>query len=112
MDEPFAALDALTREEMQRFLWMCGEKPKRPSFASLITSRGGVSGRPCHRLFARPGTVKAQVKITLPRPRDTLSVEFLEYQKKIAGHIVERNSRQKATGKRQQKSIRTCDFGS
>jgi NitT/TauT family transport system ATP-binding protein len=28
--------------------------------------------------------------VTLPRPRDTLSVEFLEYQKEIVGHIVER----------------------
>jgi ABC-type nitrate/sulfonate/bicarbonate transport system ATPase subunit len=37
-----------------------------------------------------PGTVKAQVKITMPRPRDTLSVEFLEYQKQIVTHIVER----------------------
>jgi len=35
-----------------------------------------------------PSTVKAQVKIALPRPRDTLSVEFLEYQKEIVGHIV------------------------
>jgi len=34
--------------------------------------------------------VKALVKITLPRPRDTLSVEFLEYQKEIVSHIVER----------------------
>ena len=37
-----------------------------------------------------PGTVKVQVKVTLPRPRDTLSVEFLEYQKQIVTHIVER----------------------
>jgi NitT/TauT family transport system ATP-binding protein len=37
-----------------------------------------------------PGTVKAQVKISLPRPRDILSVEFLEYQKEIVSHIVER----------------------
>jgi NitT/TauT family transport system ATP-binding protein len=35
-----------------------------------------------------PGTVKAQIRITLPRPRDTLSVEFLQYQKEIVGHIV------------------------
>jgi ABC-type nitrate/sulfonate/bicarbonate transport system ATPase subunit len=37
-----------------------------------------------------PGTVKAEVKIGLPRPRDTLSVEFLEHQKQIVSHIVER----------------------
>jgi hypothetical protein len=38
--------------------------------------------------------VKAQVKITLPRPADTLSVEFLEYQKEIVGYIVERKQQQ------------------
>ena len=37
-----------------------------------------------------PGTVKAQVKITMPRPRDTLSIDFLQHQKEIVGHIVER----------------------
>jgi NitT/TauT family transport system ATP-binding protein len=37
-----------------------------------------------------PGTVKAQVKITLPRPRDTLSIDFLQHQKEIVDHIVER----------------------
>jgi hypothetical protein len=35
-------------------------------------------------------SLKSQVKIALPRPCDTLSVEFLEYQKEIVGHIVER----------------------
>jgi ABC-type nitrate/sulfonate/bicarbonate transport system ATPase subunit len=37
-----------------------------------------------------PGTVKAQVKITMPRPRDTLSIDFLQHQKEIVDHIVER----------------------
>ena len=37
-----------------------------------------------------PGTGKAQVKIALSRRRDALSVEFLEYQKEIVGHMVER----------------------
>ena len=30
MDEPFAALDALTRDDMQRLLAECGGKPARP----------------------------------------------------------------------------------
>jgi ABC-type nitrate/sulfonate/bicarbonate transport system ATPase subunit len=32
-----------------------------------------------------PGTVKTEVPITLPRPRDALSVEFLDYQKQLLG---------------------------
>ena len=34
-----------------------------------------------------PGTVKAEIKIDLPRPRDPLSVEFLECQKELLGHL-------------------------
>jgi NitT/TauT family transport system ATP-binding protein len=30
-----------------------------------------------------PGMVKTQVPITLARPRDPLSVEFLQYQKEL-----------------------------
>jgi hypothetical protein len=30
-----------------------------------------------------PGTVKARVPITLPRPRDPLSMDFLAFQKEL-----------------------------
>jgi len=34
-----------------------------------------------------PGTIRAEVRIRLPRPRDALSVEFLQYQKELLGHL-------------------------
>ena len=34
-----------------------------------------------------PGTVKAEVAIPLARPRDPLSVEFLDYQKLLLRHL-------------------------
>jgi NitT/TauT family transport system ATP-binding protein len=34
-----------------------------------------------------PGTVKVEVPIALQRPRDPLSVEFLDYQKKLLHHL-------------------------
>ena len=34
-----------------------------------------------------PGTVKAEVRITLSRPRDPLDVEFLECQRTIVRHL-------------------------
>jgi NitT/TauT family transport system ATP-binding protein len=34
-----------------------------------------------------PGTVKIEVPIRLPRPRDPLSVEFLEHQKELLRHL-------------------------
>jgi NitT/TauT family transport system ATP-binding protein len=91
MDEPFAALDALTREEMQRFLVDVWRETKKT--VVYVTHNVAEAVYLADRVIVfspHPGTVKAQVKITLPRPRDTLSVEFLEDQKEIVGHIVER----------------------
>jgi ABC-type nitrate/sulfonate/bicarbonate transport system ATPase subunit len=91
MDEPFAALDALTREEMQRFLVDVWRETRKT--VVYVTHNVAEAVYLADRVIVfspHPGTVKAQVKITLPRPRDTLSVEFLEYQKEIVSHIVER----------------------
>ena len=38
-------------------------------------------------LTPHPGTVKAEVKVTLPRPRDPLSVPFVECQKDVVGYL-------------------------
>jgi NitT/TauT family transport system ATP-binding protein len=91
MDEPFAALDALTREEMQRFLVDVWKETKKTVI--YVTHNVAEAVYLADRIIVfspHPGTVKAQVKIGLPRPRDTLSVGFLEYQKEIVSHIVER----------------------
>jgi NitT/TauT family transport system ATP-binding protein len=34
-----------------------------------------------------PGTVKTEIRIPLPRPRDPLSVEFLDFQKELLHHL-------------------------
>jgi ABC-type nitrate/sulfonate/bicarbonate transport system ATPase subunit len=34
-----------------------------------------------------PGTVKMQIPIRLPRPRDPLSVDFLDHQKELIRHL-------------------------
>ena len=34
-----------------------------------------------------PGMVKTELPIRLPRPRDPLSVEFLDYQKSLLRHL-------------------------
>src|SRR5438105_862758 len=91
MDEPFAAPDALTREEMQRFLMDVWRETKKTVI--YVTHNVAEAVYLADRVVVfspHPGTVKAQVKIALPRPRDTLSVEFLKYQKEIVHQIVER----------------------
>src|SRR5437016_6907584 len=84
MDEPFAALDALTREEMQRFLMDVWRETKKTVI--YVTHNVAEAVYLADRVIVfspHPGTVKAQVKIALPRPRDTLSVEFLQHPKEL-----------------------------
>ncbi len=92
MDEPFAALDALTREEMQRLLvdvWR--ETKKTVIYVTHNVAEAVYLGDRIIALSPHPGTVKAQVRVTMPRPRDTLSVEFLEYQKEVIRHLTGRD---------------------
>src|SRR5271169_4485471 len=84
MDEPFAALDALTRDDMQQLLaevWRTTRKTiiyvtHNVAEAVYLADRVMV-------MTPHPGTVKVEVPIALPRPRDPLSVEFLDFQKEL-----------------------------
>jgi NitT/TauT family transport system ATP-binding protein len=84
MDEPFAALDALTRDEMQRLLadvWRTTRKT-----VIYVTHNVAEAVYLADRVLVmtpHPGTVKTEVPIRLPRPRDPLSVEFLDYQRML-----------------------------
>ena len=84
MDEPFAALDALTRDDMQRLLaevWRTTRKT-----VIYVTHNVAEAVYLADRVLVmtpHPGKVKTDVKIRLPRPRDPLSVEFLQQQKEL-----------------------------
>jgi ABC-type nitrate/sulfonate/bicarbonate transport system ATPase subunit len=45
-------------------------------------------------MTAHPGTVKTEVPIRLQRPRDSLSVEFLDYQKSLLRLLGQGNEQQ------------------
>jgi NitT/TauT family transport system ATP-binding protein len=82
MDEPFAALDALTRDEMQRLLadvWR--ETKKTVIYVTHNVAEAVYLADRVIVMSSHPGTVKAEIRIPLPRPRDPLSPEFLECQK-------------------------------
>jgi len=91
MDEPFAALDALTRDEMQRLLaevWRATRKT-----VVYVTHNVAEAVYLADRVIVmtpHPGTIKAEVPIRLPRPRDPLSVEFLDYQKQLLRHLTQK----------------------
>jgi NitT/TauT family transport system ATP-binding protein len=88
MDEPFAALDALTRDEMQRLLaevWR--ETRKTVIYVTHNVAEAVYLADRVLVMTPHPGTVKTEVKIGLPRPRDPLSIPFLECQKELLHHL-------------------------
>jgi len=88
MDEPFAALDALTRDDMQRLLaevWR--ETRKTVIYVTHNVAEAVYLADRVIVMTPHPGSVKTEVPIRLPRPRDPLSVGFLEYQKELLRHL-------------------------
>jgi len=87
LDEPFGALDALTRERMAAELLRIWERDKRTVLmvthsveeATLLSDRVVV-------LSARPGRVVDIVDVTLPRPRSSALLATPELQH-IAGRL-------------------------
>src|SRR5947207_3653211 len=90
MDEPFAALDALTRDDMQRLLaevWR--ETRKTVVYVTHNVAEAVYLADRVVVMTPHPGMVKTELRVRLPRPRDPLSVEFLDYQKSLLHHLGE-----------------------
>jgi NitT/TauT family transport system ATP-binding protein len=81
MDEPFGALDAQTRETMQEEVTLLWERTKKTIvFVTHDIDEAVYLGDRIVVLTARPGRIKEEVKIDLPRPRS------LEIKKSIQCH--------------------------
>jgi len=94
MDEPFAALDAMTREEMQKLLaevWR--ETRKTVIYVTHNVAEAVYLADRVVVMTPHPGKVKTVVPISLTRPRDPLSVEFLEHQKLLLRHLSEQTAK-------------------
>jgi len=82
LDEPFGALDALTRGQMQR--WLAGALEREPRTVLLVTHDVEEAALLADRivlLSPRPGRVVETLEVTLPRPRhrtDRAIVELRE----------------------------------
>jgi NitT/TauT family transport system ATP-binding protein len=71
LDEPFAALDAITRAEMQQ--WLADALEREPRTVLLVTHDVEEALFLSDRvvvLSPRPGRVVAELDVPLPRPRD------------------------------------------
>jgi NitT/TauT family transport system ATP-binding protein len=87
MDEPFAALDAQTRDLMQaELLQIWGRTKKTVLFVTHSIEEAAYLSDRVIIMTARPGRTKDILKIHLPRPRDyemRLTPEFNEIKSRI-----------------------------
>jgi NitT/TauT family transport system ATP-binding protein len=92
MDEPFAALDALTREQLygdlQR-IWQ--ERRKTIVFVTHNVREAACLGDRVVLFSPHPGRIREDFRIPLPRPRDINSVDLAEHATEIMralkGHL-------------------------
>lgn len=88
MDEPFGALDAQTRAELQTELLSIWEQSRKTTLfithsieeAVYLADRVLVMG-------ANPGRVVHELAIDMPRPRDKQSNRFNEFEREIAERL-------------------------
>jgi ABC-type nitrate/sulfonate/bicarbonate transport system ATPase subunit len=87
LDEPFGALDAITRREMQDWLqavWLADRRT-----VLLVThdvDEALVLSDVLFVMSPRPGTIVAEVRVELPRPRsarDLVSHEFVALKARV-----------------------------
>lgn len=71
MDEPFAALDALTREELSlELLDLCRRQPKTVVFVTHSISEAVLLADRVVVMSGRPGRIIDDIPVSLPRPRE------------------------------------------
>ena len=84
MDEPFGALDALTRRAMQRELvriWR--EHTTTVVFVTHSVEEAIYLADRILVMTAHPGSIKAELRVDAPRPRDETSPAFSELERRI-----------------------------
>jgi NitT/TauT family transport system ATP-binding protein len=93
-DEPFGALDALTRRNLQdEVLRIWTGFRKTILFVTHGIEESIYLADRVIVMTYRPGTVKTVVPVTLPRPRDTASPEFNALKRLLTGLVMEEQRR-------------------
>ncbi|WP_298668610.1 ABC transporter ATP-binding protein [uncultured Methanofollis sp.] len=88
MDEPFGALDAQTRNTMQKELLEIWKKTKKTViFVTHSVDEAVYLSDRVVVLSPRPSHVQEVISITVPRPRDRTSVEFAQVRRHVLSLI-------------------------
>ena len=88
MDEPFGALDALTREQLQRELLEIWQRTGVTIvFVTHSVEEAVMLSDRILVMSAGPGRIDTDMKISLPRPRDVSSPEFNNFRRDVAGRL-------------------------
>ena len=88
LDEPFGALDALTKIQMQNEVLRIWQAEKTTMI--LVThdiDEAVFLGDKVVVMSSRPGTIRKTLAIQLSRPRDRSSPDFMAYRKEIYGEF-------------------------
>jgi NitT/TauT family transport system ATP-binding protein len=88
MDEPFGALDALTREQLYGDIQKIWEaRRKTIVFVTHNVREAACLGDRVLLFSPNPGRVRDEFRIALPRPRDINSVELAQYSTEITAAL-------------------------
>jgi ABC-type nitrate/sulfonate/bicarbonate transport system ATPase subunit len=84
MDEPFGALDALTRRFLQKELLRIWQAHgKTVVFVTHSVPEAIFLGDRIIVMTSRPGSIKSAIRVELPHPRDITSDGFRDYERRI-----------------------------
>jgi NitT/TauT family transport system ATP-binding protein len=90
MDEPFASVDAQTREVLQEELLQLHERERKTMiFITHSIDEAIILGDRVAVMAARPGRVKEVLTVDLPRPRDPAKVRAAARYTEMRNHIWE-----------------------
>jgi ABC-type nitrate/sulfonate/bicarbonate transport system ATPase subunit len=94
MDEPFGALDALAREQLQQELLQIWTRTRVTIiFVTHSVEEAALLGDRVLVMSAGPGRIESDIEIRLPRPRDVSSPEFNAVRRDLARRLTSHMAR-------------------